>query len=126
MAGISAVTGQPLDGFAHAVQSLNKILCTPQGARVKREWFGNPGLKLLGENMTEETVLLWFNTIYMLIELFEPRLKVVGFSVEDLDRLGFADFRIDVDFRPYAHLGWQQAALFVSVKDGQVSLRSAA
>ncbi len=126
MAGINAETGQPLDGYQHVLQSVEKILTTPIGARVMREWCGNPGLKLLGENMTEETILLWFNIVYMLIELFEPRLRVLGFDVEDLDRLGFADFVMDVEYRPYAHLEWAQAKLFVSVKDGQVSLRSAA
>lgn len=125
MAGVDATTGKPLDGFAHVLQSLDKILNTPQGARVMREWLGNPGLKLLGENMTEDTILLWFNTVYMLIELFEPRLRVIGFSVDDLDRAGFADFTMDVEYRPYAHLGWQQAKLFVSVDGKTVSLKQA-
>jgi phage baseplate assembly protein W len=126
MAGVDAVTGKPLDGFAHVLQSFEKILNTHQGSRIMREWLGNPGLKLLGENMSEETILLWFNTIYMLAELFEPRLKIVQFTVDDLDRLGFAEFGMDVEHRPYAHLDWQQARMFVSVADGRVSLRSAA
>jgi len=124
MAGVNATTGKVLDGFDHVIQSVDKILNTPQGARVMREWFGNPGLKLLGKNMTEDTIILWFNTVYMLIEIFEPRLRVIGFAVEDLDRLGFAEFRMDVEYRPYAHLDWQQSVLFVSIQDGQVSLRS--
>jgi phage baseplate assembly protein W len=126
MAGIDARNGHVLDGFEHVLQSLEKILNTPQGARVMREWFGNPGLKLLGENMTDETILLWFNIIYMLIELFEPRLRVVNFQVEDLDRQGFADFTMNVEYRPYAHLDWVQAAAFVSINDNTVSMRSAA
>lgn len=126
MTGVNAKTGQPLDGFAHVLQSVEKIITTPQGSRVMREWLGNPGLKLLGENMTEEEILLWFNILYMLVELFEPRLKIIAFSVDDLDRAGFADFTMDVEYRPYGHLDWQQSKAFVSVTDGRVSLRSAA
>lgn len=126
MAGVDATTGRVLDGYQHVQQSLEKILNTPQGSRVMREWLGNPGLRLLGENMTDETILLWFNIIYMLIELFEPRLKVVSFAVTDLDRAGFAEFSMMVQYRPYAHLDWQQASFFVSVDNNTVSLRSAA
>jgi phage baseplate assembly protein W len=126
MSGIDAVTGETLSGFDHVLQSLEKIFNTSQGARVMREWFGNPGLKLLGENMTDETILLWFNTLYMLVELFEPRFRIVKFYVDDLDRLGFAEFTIVGEYRPYAHLDWVQASAFVSVNDNTVSLRSAA
>ena len=91
-----------------------------------REWVGNPGLRLLGENMTDDTILVWFNIVYMLIEIFEPRLKVISFAVSDLDRAGFAEFVMNVEYRPYAHLDWQQSSFFVSVNEGTVSLRSAA
>lgn len=126
MAGLDAKTGEVLDGFEHVLQSLETIFNTPQGARVMREWFGNPGLKLLGENMTDDVILVWFNTIYMLIELFEPRFRVIKFDVPELDRAGFAEFVIYGEYRPYAHLDWQQASFFVSVNDNTVSLRSAA
>lgn len=126
MAGIDAVTGKTLDGFEHVQQSLEKILSTRPGARVMREWVGNPGLRLLGENATEDTVLLWFNTIYMLITLFEPRFRIIQFDVNDIDRLGFADFTMVGEFRPYAHLDWVQAKAFVSVGNGSVTIRSAA
>ena len=73
---VNATTGAPLDGFEHVEQSLNKIFTTRQGERVMREWFGNPGLRLLGENATPLTVLLWFTILWTLIELFEPRYRV--------------------------------------------------
>lgn len=126
MAGINAQTGEILDGFAHVEQSLETILTTPQGARVMREWFGNPGLKLLGENLTLQTVLLWVNICYALVELFEPRIEIVRFAPTDPDRLGGLDFTIYGKHRPYAHLDWEQAAFFVSVQDGVVRLNSAA
>lgn len=125
MTGINARTGEVLTGFPEVLQSLEKIFSTGQGQRVMREWFGNPGLKLLGENQTEATVLLWFNTLYMLCELFEPRFKVVYFELNDMNQLGFTDFTLVGQYRPYAHLDWQQARAFVSVRGDTVTLRAA-
>lgn len=123
MAGIDAHTGQPLDGFEHVQQSLERLFSTPQGSRVMREWVGNPGLKLLGQNATDQTILLWFTILFMLVELFEPRYRIVNFEVEDLSRLGFGDVFMNGQHRPFAHLDWQQAAAFISVTGGAVSLR---
>ncbi len=125
MAGVDAVTGKPLEGFEHVQQSLGKIFSTAQGERVAREWFGNPGLRLLGENQTEETIMLWFNILWMLVELFEPRYRITSFEVEDLTREGFSDFIMNGEYRPYGHLGWTQAASFVSVKGNEVTLGAA-
>lgn len=122
MAGVNADTGALLEGYDHVQQSLGKIFSTPQGSRVMREWFGNPGLRLLGEPTTERTILLWFNTLYMLIELFEPRYRVREFRVTDLTRAGYGDFTINGEYLPYAHLDWQQAAMFVSVSGNTVTL----
>jgi phage baseplate assembly protein W len=125
VAGVDASSGTVLDGFEHVEQSLEKIFTTFQGERVMREWFGNPGLRLLGENATARTVLLWFNVLWMLVELFEPRFKVKQFVVNDINRLGFSDFTVNGKYRPYAHLSWEQAAFFVSVTGTNVSLKSA-
>lgn len=125
MAGFNADTLQLLDGFEHVQQSLEAILTTPQGSRVIREWVGNPGLRLLGENMTEDTILLWFTICYTLIEVYEPRFRIIQFQVDDLDRAGFAEFTMIGEYRPYAHLDWQQANVFVSVRDGAVTISNA-
>lgn len=125
MAGVDAVTGKPLDGFEHVQQSLGKIFSTFQGSRVMREWFGNPGLRILGEPTSERTILLWYNILYMLIELFEPRYRVTQFVVNDLTRLGYGDFTINGEYLPYAHLDWQQAAMFVSISGNTVTLGQA-
>lgn len=126
MAGINAVTGGVTGGFDHVQQSLEKIFTTPQGARVLREWFGNPGLRLLGENATARTVLVWFTILWTLVELFEPRYRVTRFVVKDIDRLGFGDFVLEGEHRPYAHLGWEQAPFFVTVGEDGVKVGSAA
>lgn len=123
MAGINATTGFVSDGFEHVEQSLEKIFTTFQGERVMREWFGNPGFRLLGENATERTILVWFNVLWMLVELFEPRFKVRQFVVNDVARLGFGDFTINGDHLPFGHLDWQQAAFFLSVNGSAVTLK---
>lgn len=126
MAGVDREAGGVLDGFAHVQQSLEVIFTTRQGERVMREWFGNPGLKLLGENATPQTVLQWFTTLWVLVEIFEPRFRITRFVVNDIDRLGFGDFTLEGEHRPYAHLDWTQAAAYVSVSDGNISIALAA
>jgi phage baseplate assembly protein W len=126
MSGVDAQTGKILGGFEHVEQSLGKIITTPVGSRVMREWFGNPGLRLLGENMTQSDILRWFATLWAVIELFEPRFRVRKFMVNSLSANGAADFTMDGDYRPYAHLDWEQAQAFVSVSDGVVRIESAA
>jgi hypothetical protein len=125
MTGINARTGEVLTGFPEVLQSLQKVFSTWQGERVMREWFGNPGLKLLGENQTEATVIQWFNILYMLTELFEPRYKISHFEVNDMTQLGFSDFTLVGRYRPYAHLDWEQARAFVSVRGDTITLRAA-
>ncbi|KQW30752.1 hypothetical protein ASE36_00155 [Rhizobium sp. Root274] len=125
MTGINARTGEVLTGFPEVLQSLQKVFSTWQGERVMREWFGNPGLKLLGENQTEATVIQWFNILYMLTELFEPRYKISHFEANDMTQLGFSDFTLVGRYRPYAHLDWEQARAFVSVRGDTITLRAA-
>ncbi len=125
MAGVNDITGKPIDGFGEVQQALGKIFSTEQGARPMREWFGNPGLRLLGENQTAATVLLWFTILYMLSELFEPRFKITAFAVEDMSRIGFTDFTMIGKYRPYAHLNFVQASAYVSVNGSTVTLSDA-
>ncbi len=124
MTGINEQTGEALSGFPEVLQSLSKIFSTPQGQRVMREWFGNPGLKLLGENQTEATVLIWFNIVYMLAELFEPRFKITHFEVIGMKESGFTDFAVYGRYRPYAHLDWVQAKAFVSRNGKTITLKA--
>jgi phage baseplate assembly protein W len=125
MAGVNSLTGKPLTGFEEVEQAIKKLITTPQGSRVEREWVGNPGLRLLGENMTERTILVWYNIIWLLLEVFEPRFRIVRFDIENAGRLGDLDTIVIGEYRPYAHLNWQQATLYISVQDGVVRLRAA-
>ena len=124
MAGINANDGTVLNPVDHVFQSIEKILTTPIGTRVKREWFGNPALRLIGERMTPQTILRWYVIVWALIELFEPRFRVRRFVVNDAQRTGLLDFTMEGDVRPYAHLDWEQAQAFVSVGQDAVTIRS--
>lgn len=122
MAGINAETGKAIDGFDEVQQSIEVILTTPQGTRVMREWFGNPGLKLLGENMTQDTIMKWWSITYALIELYEPRFEITQFDVESMNRDGTTGPAFSGRYRPYALADFVQARAFVSVSDGSVRL----
>lgn len=125
MSGINDQTGEALADYAHVQQSLEKIFFTPQGQRVMREWFGNPGLKLLGELDNQATILKWFNITWMLVELFEPRFKIETFYVKDINRLGENRFVMAGRYLPYAHIGLDQVEAFISVDDRSVEIRRA-
>lgn len=122
MAGISSDGFEYLEGVAHIEQSLGKIITTQPGERVHREWFGNPGIFLLGNNMTQENILRYFAITWVLIELFEPRYTIQRFGVDKLSRGGVADFQMAGQYRPYAHLDWEQASAFVSLGANSVTL----
>jgi len=124
MVGINVETGQVLSGFAHVEQSIDVLMTTMLGERVMREWAGNPGTRLLGENGSERVVLAWVTVIWALVELFEPRFKIRRFQPNEITRVGSIDFTILGDYRPYAHLEWTQAELFVSVTEGVVKISS--
>lgn len=122
MADIDQRTGLVIQGIDSVYQSLELIFNTPQASRAMREWMGNPGLALLGENATERTFMLYFNITYLLVTLFEPRFRILRFLITDITRDGFADFTILGEYRPYAHLDWVQAEAFVSVVNGIVTV----
>ncbi|WP_313026781.1 GPW/gp25 family protein [Brucella sp.] len=122
MPGMSADTGLVLGGYDHVEQSLAKIITTRLGERWMHEWFGNPGLRLLGQNANEPNVLLWINTIWMLVDLYEPRFKIERFDLDGIHRDGLGEFSMFGQYRPFAHLDWTQAKAFVSVSGGTVRL----
>lgn len=122
MAGMDATTGKLLDGVDHVVQSVEKIFTTSLGSRIMREWFGNPGVRLLGENPTERTILRWWAVTWACLEIFEPRFRVKTFQLLDANRLGGINIRLVGEYRLLAHLDFVQAELFVSPSDGGVSI----
>lgn len=126
MPDIDADTGADIDDFAHVQQCIGILLTTRLGERVMREWVGNPGTRLLGENATQSVVLKWFTIVYALQSTFEPRFQITRFIVNDIARNGFATFTMDGSYLPYALEDFVQAKLFVSTSGDVVSVQAAA
>jgi hypothetical protein len=108
-AGVDRITGRPLYGWPHVVQSLGVIWTTYLGERVMREDFGNPGLRLLGENMTEPNVLRFWNCLKIVTDFREKRFSIVQIvlrrtSPEEM-RQGALGFDVRGIYRPRGHLG---------------------
>ena len=76
MAGIDRLTGKPLAGFDHVVQSLRVIFATRIGARVMRRTFGSQVPALLGRNIAQSTFLRFATAVHMAVELWEPRFRL--------------------------------------------------
>jgi phage baseplate assembly protein W len=109
VSGIDRLTGKPLGGFAHVVQSINVIMTTRLGERVMRRHFGSSAFTLLGRMLTADHVVRFFAVYCLAVELWEPRFKVmrvipVRTSGEDV-RLGRFAFAIEGEYRPRGHLG---------------------
>ncbi|WP_127076147.1 GPW/gp25 family protein [Rhodomicrobium lacus] len=109
MAGLDRVTGRPLDGFAHVVQSIDVIFTTRLGDRVMRRWFGAIGSALLGRLLVPKTILLFITTLATALDLWEPRFKVARIDTSgntaDAIRLGQLALVIEGEYRPRGHLG---------------------
>lgn len=110
-AGVDRLTGRPLDGYAHAVQSLGVIFTTGFGSRVMRRWFGSLIPEMLGRSLTPDTLVRVFTALYVAMA-FEPRLALKKVNVlaspETVHaalRAGRIDIELEIEYRPRAHLG---------------------
>ena len=76
MRGMSATTGQALDGIEHIRQSIRDILTTPIGTRVMRRDYGSEIPELIDQPDNGATrVRLYAATVAALLK-WEPRIKV--------------------------------------------------
>ncbi len=79
-AGVNAVTGMPLAGWAHVQQSLNVIFTTRIGQRLMRRFFGSAVPALLGQPLTPGQLMRFYMAIVIAVELWEPRFAVTSVS----------------------------------------------
>lgn len=104
-AGIDRRTGRPLSGWAHVIQSLEIIFSTRFGERIMREWFGSAVPGLLGRNLVPGTVLRFKLAVWVAIELWEPRYRIVRINSISVTRTGQYQVALEGEYRPRAHLG---------------------
>ena len=108
MADIDRYTGEIIDNERSALQALDVIFSTRIGSMVLLREFGAGVVEVIGRLVRPELLLVFQQLVITAIDLWEPRFRVrqIVFtgSVDHL-RQGIAQFSIEVDFRPRAHLG---------------------
>ncbi|MFU8778363.1 MAG: GPW/gp25 family protein [Roseovarius sp.] len=102
---IDATNGANIAGWPHVVQSLEQIFTTGFGDRIMREWFGSAVPRVLGENITTQTMLPFFAAMTSAIEQWEPRFRIVQITPESVGRDGRLHITIKGEYRPRALLG---------------------
>ena len=107
MSGVDRRTGRIIGTLDCAYQGIEVTLGTRIGSRVMLREFGGGVVELLGRVVTPKLFAAWHQLVGTAIDLWVPNFKVRHLraegSAEEL-RLGRAGLRIEVDFRPYAHL----------------------
>ncbi|MDR6431304.1 GPW/gp25 family protein [Brucella pseudogrignonensis] len=102
---LDRVTGEVIVGWAHVEQCIGDFLTTFFGERVMREWYGSIVPKLMGENLTTETIVTFFAAVTSAIDQWEPRYKIAKITPLSVDRSGEFQVRIEGDYRPLALIG---------------------
>lgn len=125
MSGMDARTGKMIPDMEHIAQSVETIFSTRTGERVMREYFGTPANGLLGENMTQAQIMRWWAIAWAALTIFEPRFVPRGLRVISATRQGGLEITVFGDFKPFAHLTFEQAALYVAVTSSGVVVRRA-
>lgn len=109
--GIDRETGLPLSDLDHVRQAFRTIFTTRIGSRVMRRTFGALVPDILGRNLAPSTLALFFHAIWIAVDLWEPRLRIVQVlypapaNTPSRLRLGGLDLAILADYRPYALAG---------------------
>ncbi|MGJ4927470.1 GPW/gp25 family protein [Bradyrhizobium sp. HKCCYLRH3095] len=113
MAGLDRQTGRLLDGWPHVVQSIMLIFTTGFGERMLRRWCGSAVPQLLGNSLTEATVVSFFAAIVTSLEIKErdtglprePRFRITKITPRKVDRTGELRIEISGVYMPRGHLG---------------------
>ena len=110
--GMDRETGRVITGFDHVLQSIGDIFSTELAERPLREWYGFPGLRLLGEPMNEANILRFFQDLVSALEVIElnglprePRFKIIQIVPLAAERSGNLSCRLEGEYRPRGHLG---------------------
>lgn len=118
--GMDRKTGKMITGWKHVEQSMSVIFMTRFHERVLRRWVGSFVPHLLGESAVELTILRFFWSIMVSIELWEPNFRYYRVRIRDRDgsvggeqmmtsaeelRLGHITIKNEGTYRPRAHLG---------------------
>lgn len=103
--GFDAMTGKPLSGWAHCVQSIWVILTTRIGSRVMRRAFGSLVPELQDRNPTPRRIMQVYAVVAQALRDHEPgfRLRTIKLTRAGAD--GVYAFEMTGIFYPRGHLG---------------------
>lgn len=87
MSGMSAETGQALEGVAHLRQSVRDILATPIGSRVMNREYGSRLFELVDDPVDQRFEVEVFAAVAEALRRWEPRLR--------LERVRLAEVRVE-------------------------------
>lgn len=108
MADIDRDTGEVIDNYASALQSVEAIFTTRIGEMLMLRHFGAGLVELLGRLMVPSLFAAFLTLMAAGIDIWEPRFRVRRVELSgttDEVRMGRAGFLIEVDWRPRGHLG---------------------
>lgn len=113
MSGVDRLTGQPLSGWRHVVQSINVILTTALGSRVLRRDFGTDIGELVDRPLNDEEVVGWIVAVAEALEprrvgrsiYGEPRFRLSRVRIGEVGPAGRIEIVIDGTYYPRGHLG---------------------
>ena len=103
--GVNAQTGKALDGWAHVVQSIRKILTTSIGTRVMRREFGSELMSLIDAPMEGRVLLALYVATANAIARWEPRYRLSKVTLLQANAQGKISLRLDGTYYPRGHLG---------------------
>ena len=128
---IDRKTGGVITGWPAVMQRVDDIFSVTFGELIMCEWYGSLVPRLLGENMTADTIVRFFSAIASALEQWEPCIRVTRITPTSVGRDGRFRCEIETEYRPRALLGdftvEGARKMMVSGASGQVAVeRSAA
>ncbi|WP_244543627.1 GPW/gp25 family protein [Bosea sp. CRIB-10] len=99
------MTGKPLSGWAHCVQSISVILTTRIGSRVMRRAFGSLVPELQDRNATPLLIMQVYAAVAAALRAYEPGFRLRTIQLSRFGADGIFAFEISGIFYPRGHLG---------------------
>ena len=81
MLGMNALTGGPISGDAHLIQSIGDILSTPIGTRTMLRDYGSALFELIDAPFNPATRLRMYAATAVALQKWEPRIALTGVSI---------------------------------------------
>ncbi|MCP1116942.1 phage baseplate assembly protein W [Robbsia andropogonis] len=99
MTGMDANTGLAIEGHAHLLQSIERILTTPIGTRVQRRSFGAAMSDLVDAPNNGAIRLRLYAAVASALIRWEPRLIVTRVSMSDTATAAHGTQSVDIEGR---------------------------